>query len=230
MKKYISNLLSANPLCGIDTYNDTLNLQSGLLSRRIKKYTFTGNETISNCVATTDGQNYCAVFRFDDIGMTDIIDYEETMANISYPQYISSHFTNKTANYNDYKAISNGQIGANDYGSTGQAKNRYIIFCVAGLTTAADYSAWFAQQYANGMPVEVYYILETPTTTTITTPTGLTGTVNGYLTQTDTPTPTVPIYPIANPVTMWANYTPNIYNSGWTTASGQPEKYNGGWS
>lgn len=48
--------------------------------------------------------------------------------------------------------------------------NRYIIFCVAGITTLADFKAWLAAQYAVGTPVTLWYILATPTTESITAP------------------------------------------------------------
>ena len=131
-------------------------------TRKIKKYTFTGEETVYSCVATTDGQNYCVGFRFIDFGMTDIKDFDYIMTNIEYPIFISSHFSEKTNTNSDFNDIQPNQVGANSVTST--TNNRYIIFCVSGLTTASDYAAWFAQQYANGTPVEVYYILKTATT------------------------------------------------------------------
>lgn len=94
----------------------------------------------------------------------------------------------------------------------------------------ADFVEWIKNQYSNNTPLTLWYVLDTAETSTISVPTGLTGTVDGYLNQSGTPTPTEPIYPTANPVTMWADYTPNIYNNGWTTASGQPKQYNGGWT
>lgn len=138
-------------------------------TRRIKKYTFTGNETIFSCVATTDSQNYCVALRFVDFGMTDIKDFDKIMQNIDYPIFISSHFVEKTNHNSDFNDIKSGEVGANT-ASAASTNNRYIIFCVSGLTTAAEYSAWFAQQYANGTPVEVYYILETATTAAVNEP------------------------------------------------------------
>lgn len=148
------------PISSGDTTTN-LYLGSTQTTRKITKYTFTGNETTFSCVATTDGQNYCVVYRFIDFGMTDIKDFDKIMQDIDYPIFISSHFVEKTNHNSDFNDIKSGEVGANTVSAAG---NRYIIFCVSGLTTAAEYSAWFAQQYANGTPVEVYYILETETT------------------------------------------------------------------
>ena len=182
-------LLHDNPLCGIDTYKDTLNLTTGACTRNIKKIVFDGSQTIYSCVPTADSQNYCCVFRYADIGMNDIVDFDLAMAGISYPQFITDRFVAKPISQRSlYEDISSGEYGAN----TMTAKNRYVIFCVSGLTTSEEYTQWFTNN-----PTTLYYILATSTTETITVPTGLSGTEEGYLTQSSTPTPTNPVYPIS---------------------------------
>ncbi len=204
MKKYISNLLSANPLCGISTYIDTLNLSSGIVTRRVVKYILKGDE---NWGVDNEGASN-AFFRWY-IGGGYVQESE-----------ISSHFISTT--------ITSGTTAIGVMMTSGGTLR--IRTDNVSAMTLSDFKTWLANQYANDTPVTVWCVLSTTDTDTITVPTGLTGTVDGYLTQTGTPTPTSPIYPTANPVTMWANYTPNIYNSGWTVASGQPNKYNGGWT
>jgi len=65
-------------------------------------------------------------------------------------------------------------------------------------TTTADFKAFLAAQYANGTPVTIWYVLETPETETIAVPYGLECSVEGYLTQSGTPTPSNPITPESN--------------------------------
>ena len=57
-------------------------------------------------------------------------------------------------------------------------------------SSLADFKSYLAAQYAAGTPVTVWYVLETPTTETVTVPTGMTGEIEGYLTPVSTPTPT----------------------------------------
>ena len=153
-------------LLNIESYADTGSRTA--ISRRIKKTTLTGSETITSVRANSNNDAYCCALKYSDIGMTDIIDYEGYMQEISYPKYISTHFVNKTVN-NTFYNISSGEIGANSSASV-EDRNRYIIICVSGLTTVQDYADWLTTQYNNGTPVEVYYIAATATETAITTP------------------------------------------------------------
>ena len=69
---------------------------------------------------------------------------------------------------------------------------------VSGIDNTTAFKTYLAEQYANGTPVTVWYVLATPETEQIAVPSGLTGTIEGYLTQSGTPTQTNPVYPIAN--------------------------------
>ena len=207
MKKYIVDVVANNPLCGISTYADSLDLSNGAISRVIKKIVYIGSNDEQWSIRSDQPQS---TFFFINL----------PSAIVGADMAIASHFE-KVAIY-----TTNTAVGFNVL-SSGQLRVRPDN--VSGMNLS-DFKTWLATQNANGTPVTFWYVLATAETDTITVPTGLTGTVYGYLTQTGTPSPSAPIYPTANPVTMWANYTPNIYNSGWTAASGQPEKYNGGWS
>lgn len=138
-------------------------LGSTQTTRQIEKYVFDGTQSIYSCVRTTDNQNYCCVFRFSDIGMTDIKDYFADMSGIDYPIFISDRFVNKDSSKRAYyNNVSAGEMGANN---TGTGWNRYVIFCVSGLTTAEDYQTWFAEH-----PTTIYYILGTATTAAVNEP------------------------------------------------------------
>lgn len=207
MKKYISNLLSDNPICGISTYIDTLNLSNGIVTRKIYKLVLNGSEP--NWRITGTGRMGLVL---DTLPRRDV-------------KCVCSHYVG--TNKNTYGDLINGECSTSTVGS---GNVRELGIYDTTYTTLNDFKNFIQTQYNNNTPVIVWYAMETSTSTSISVPTGLIDIVDGYLNQSGTPTPTVPIYPIANPVTMWAHYTPNIYNSGWTTASGQPEKYNSGWS
>jgi hypothetical protein len=68
----------------------------------------------------------------------------------------------------------------------------------SGAPSIAILKSYLAAQYAAGTPVTVWYVLAELEVSTITVPSGLTGTVEGYLIQDGTPTPETPIYPTAN--------------------------------
>lgn len=206
LKKYIVDLMQDNPLNGISTYIDVLTLSTGAISKKIKKLVLNGTENIQR----TDN-----CFRLVVNGIS------------PENEIMCSHFS-KTTGY----SLRNGGVGIANYGNFYGAAYRGFYIRDDSLTTdVTAFKTYLSQQYANDTPVTVWYVLETPITEQITVPTGLSGTVDGYTTQTGTPTPTNPIYPTANTVTMWANYTPPRYNgTAFVTATGQPEQYNGGWT
>lgn len=168
-----SDYLKNNPLCGIDTYKDELNLATGACTRRIKKLVLTGEENFVN--QTVSGITLVSLTR-----------------PVNMPQYasgiISSHFvkTSPASNVGEF------YVGGS-----------YINFNYDGINDVTMFKTYLQQQYSNGVPVCVWYVLATPTTETITVPSGLSGTEEGYLIQDGTPTPTNPIYPTANTVEKW---------------------------
>ena len=192
----------SEPLCGIQTYTDSLDLSTGILTRRIKKLVLTGEEVISSVTKSTlDPEAYCFAYHYINLGMRDIIDYGKPMTTIPYPRYVCSHFEMKPSpaqQYDDFTNIRDGQVGANAIFT--DTFNRYIIFCSSQYTTISDFNSYLAAQYAAGTPVTVWYVLKNADVSTISIPPGLTGTIEGYLIQDGTPTPETPIYPIANGV------------------------------
>ena len=87
------------------------------------------------------------------------------------------------------------------------------------ISTTEEFRAWLAAQYANGTPVTVWYALATPEETTVTVPSGLSGTEEGYLNQSGTPTPTNPIYPTANIVEIWLHSLKKFEGTDWINAT-----------
>ena len=163
-----------NPLCGIGTYKDTLDLSTGTLTRYVKKLVLTGEEPGWGASTQTGGMRRRV---FLGNGAT----------NLANSFYVSSHFSVNTPNtaYPDIDKMSINSSGS-------------IIFGVSLDETVEAFKQWIKDQYSAGHPVTIWYILATPETEQITLPSNLTGIVEGYLTQTGTPTPTNPIYPTAN--------------------------------
>ena len=159
----------SEPLCGIDTHTDSLNLSTGILTRRIKKLILTGEENWTkrkyNNPNHTFEYNYVRIIR----GMCS-----------HYATYLSSQIDKVNGIY-----LNNTTT---------------IIITDLRFTTATDFKSYLAAQYSAGTPVTVWYALAEPEVSTITVPSGLTGTIEGYLIQDGTPTPEAPIYPTANGV------------------------------
>ena len=190
-----------NPLCGIDTYKDTLDLSTGPLTRYVKKLVLTGEETMYSVMQNTAQNAYCFGYKYADLGMSDIINYNEYVNTIPYPEYISSHFRMRTIPTSQvmYYDLAPGEMGANSWARTQVGwRNGYLIFCTDFCSTEAEFKQYLASEYSAGHPVTIWYILATPVTEQITLPSNLTGIVEGYLTQSGTTTPTNPIYPTAN--------------------------------
>lgn len=175
-------ILPDNPLCGISTYKDTLNLATGACTRQIKKLVFNGNES-----GWKKSGTYADRFFIRDI-LTNC-------GSTSNPAYCS-HFQQVFSNTNRPA----GTFIIEEPASTNKPFNVQIS---SASWTPTDFTDWLKLQYANGTPVTVWYVLATPEETTISVPSGLTGTVEGYLNQDGTPTSTNPIYPTANNVEIW---------------------------
>lgn len=146
---------------GVDIY-----LGEQTTTRRIKKLVLTGEETITGMTDANDGAKAVS-YTYSSLGMTDIINNERYMETIPYPIFLSSHFKEKTSGYSSWFNINAGEIGANN--ALPYAINRYLIFGTSEQTQA-DFKAYLAQQYANGTPVTVWYILATEETGTINEP------------------------------------------------------------
>lgn len=199
-KYFVSADLISNPLCGIDTYKDILNLATGETTRKIKKLFLTGQEYWNYSESSTNARAYMSNF-------------VQITANT---RSLSTHYSFNSSSY--------PPIGSFNLNSSGS-----LIFgiSVGGLS---DFKAFLQQQYTNGTPVTVWCVLETPTTETISIPTGLSGTVEGYLIQDGTPTPEAPIYPTANTAKGW--YDINAYKRSvlvWNTDTAY-ERSDGSWT
>ena len=175
-----THLLHDNPLCGIDTYKDTLNLATGACTRAIKKLVLTGQENWS----VSSG---AMVYYVNDL----VSDYLHEAKKVT----VCSHYNTQVNTNSASNVLDNTLCFRN-------SSDRLYINSPTH-TSITDFTTFLQQQYAAGTPVTVWYVLATPTTETIAVPTGLSGTEEGYLTQSGTPTPTNPVYPTANDVPVW---------------------------
>lgn len=161
------------PLYGIGVYKDTLNLSTGVVTRKIKKLVLTGEENIE--IKSGNAKWY--------IPIADM----KTPTTVAAIEWYCSHYqavANNTSWVSYDYMVSWSSV---DTGSSIGLRIRDIDFLTG--KTVADFKSYLAAQYQAGTPVTVWYILATPETETVTVPTGMTGEIEGYLTQISTPTP-----------------------------------------
>ncbi len=172
-------LLTSNPLCGLDTYKDTLNLATGECTRKVRKYVVTGQENWQK------SGRYIGSFYCYDLGQGGVI-------------------TTAICTHAEYTVIGDSTYHYGTFALEGTTQNKTLdLYLGEADWSADDFKAYLQQQYAAGTPVTVWFVRATPITETITVPSGLSGTEEGYLTQSGTPTPSNPIYPTANEVDIW---------------------------
>lgn len=157
------------PLYGIGDYKDTLNLSTGVVTRKIKKLVLTGGDDENWSVVTISANN--CIFRLD------LSEYP-----LSGVAPISTHYTGSTADL--WVNVADGEA------TTSIRNLNAVAIHHIGLSGVTDWKAFLAAQYQAGTPVTIWYVLNTPETETITVPTGMTGEIEGYLIQVSTPTPT----------------------------------------
>lgn len=178
------NIELDEPLCGIGEYKDTLDLATGIVTRRIKKLVLTGEEAWNTASSfSTKFEGYFAAY----LRVSGSLNNFKLVSNIgTYAGVVGSapsgeHFTS-TTNFL-YFHLSNERLGILD---TDNLSER--------LTKFKDY----IKQYIKTHDIFLWYVLAEPETETISVPKGLTGTIEGYLIQDGEPTPDNPIYPKAN--------------------------------
>ena len=106
---------------------------------------------------------------------------------------VCSHYTNISSSQFD---VTNGIFAKN---------TSFAYISDLDYSNTTDLKAYLRTQYQNGTPVTVWYVLATATTETISLPVGLYGTVEGFTTQTGTPTSSSPIYPTVNHIDDFCN-------------------------
>lgn len=207
-KYFKSSALIDNPLCGItagnDDYKDELNLSTDACIRYIKRRIFDGAENWEVRQEGTD--NAFFMLQTSDVAINHLIK--------------ASHFSQNNI------GTTNTNTGVD---VTTQGHVRFRPINVSSMNIS-DFKSFLSQQYTSGTPVIVWYVLAEPTTETITVPSGLSGTVEGYLIQDGTPTPTSPIYPIANNAVGWYDITNYVRDTTWQARGSIYNRSGGSWS
>lgn len=155
-----SNQTALNPmylteqLMKIGDSVDTL-ASSGTVTYNIYKHELTGQET---WYRTSAGKMYSSD------ALNGIPNYLHTLYEVTM---MCSHYT-ADMNYGNTAHLSLNEISL--YGTNGSTATREIYIYPDGYATAADYATYLQQQYANGTPVTIWFIMETPTTESVTAP------------------------------------------------------------
>lgn len=135
--------LGSEPLHKIRDYADYVDYKRGVVVRRIKKYVFTGEENGTIYSTSTSRKG------IEIIGITGIIGGNADIAILA----ICTH----------YQPDTRGALYRNtDNGISNAYNNDRIIFYDARCQTVEAFRQFCAQQYANGTPVTVWYVLTEP--------------------------------------------------------------------
>lgn len=138
---------TAEPLRKIGDYTDYKSESAEY--RAIKKLVLTGNETIS--VDLSYDRFFFSIMDMRGEG-------------VRLTKLYCTHYQN----ISDGRPI--GSVPDNSIYTGGGVDIQKVFIKTTEYTTVADFKAYLAQQYANGTPVCVWYVLATPTTESITAP------------------------------------------------------------
>ena len=167
IKDALNNTATCENLFSVDTYTDVQSIIDGVVTHKIGFKVFDGTEkiyTVGN--STIEAGTKIIAYTYEDIGMENILDYEELMNTIPYPTMLITHFSKKTDSDNSsYARLKNGEWGA--HGVSATSRNRYLVFGTNQYTTAASFKNFLSAQLAAGTPVIVAYPLETETTESV---------------------------------------------------------------
>ena len=133
----------SEPLRKIGDYGDTV-ASDGTVVRRIKKIVLDGTE------AWEDRPNYTSAARF-------VRSFNGLRENYVC---VCTHMVGVSASTPTYPNI-----------WINSGVQMIVNFSAYGTTTVEDFKQWLADEYSAGHPVEVWYVLASPTTETVTVPT-----------------------------------------------------------
>ncbi len=162
-------------LYGIEDNIDTLDLSTGILTRKVKKIVLNGTEDFGYQRYT-----YTASFVLDipDISLLTF-------------RVFSNYFQGS-----DSLPVSS-QRRDKIFVTLHQSYKRHAI-AIGSATWGGDVNAFkdfLAEKYASGNPVTVWYVLESPEITNLPVSSQASGTLEGYLAQDGVPSHSNPIYP-----------------------------------
>ena len=147
--------------CGGQTTN--IYLGSATSTRKIKKLVLTGTENVG----------------LQSINQYGIANFYLTIANLLRTELVCTHFPMQTTGIST--TTTEGV-----YTAVGASYPFYIRIYSTTASTKAELQAWLAQQYANGTPVTIWYVLATPETAAVNEPLMKIGTYADEITKTST--------------------------------------------
>lgn len=136
-------------MCNIEDYRDVfekdLTTDKWYKNKKVNKYVFTGNETPAQYTSTSGAY----VYAFQNL----ITNYLRNNANIC----ICSHFISQENS--GYSVLTDGKC---NFRYSSNDTNKFLYIATDDYTSVEEFKAFLAEQYQNGTPVTLYYILETP--------------------------------------------------------------------
>ena len=161
-------------------------LGSTQTTRQIKKYVMTGNETITSVTQITAGYRFRVA-----VPMTDMSQDNRLMSLCTHFQCVS-----------DWTEL----------GFTPSLNGAELFFMVSDISTSAAFTAYLQQQYANGTPVTVWYVLATATTGQVNEPLMKIGNYADTLSNATA----IPTTEGANSITVDTTVQPSEFTATWT--------------
>lgn len=181
--EFVGDLVSIEldePLRAVGDYKDTLDLGTKTYTKRIQELVLTGEENW-----TFYGRGFYTNKNFNNdylISPTDVM----TMSN---------YYMGKGGVGGVYD-LDSGDVYEIAFSNN---SDRRLFIKHGMLADIPSFKSYLAEQYAAGTPVVVWYVLAEPIVTTLSSiPDGLTGVIEGTVTQSGTPTPDNPIEPVFN--------------------------------
>ena len=137
------NIYLDEPLRKIGDYADEIDFQTGTVTRRIKEIVLTGSENWR--------EESTHVYRME---------VPQVLSGNAYLNQICSHYV-----------LANSYSGLIDTDNSFGVSRRPALFIHdSRFANVAEFQSFLSAQYATGTPVTVYYVLETPTTESVTLP------------------------------------------------------------
>lgn len=144
----VGNAVNNNYVIPVTTNaTNTINLNSVPTTRKIKKLVLTGTENVQTSVVAKAWI---------------IMDLHVSMLNTT------NVLTSFCTHYKSHTNVSMGNLPVGEMCISTQYTDR-INFNTT-FTTKDEFKAWLSEQYANGTPVTIWYVLATPETSTVNEP------------------------------------------------------------
>ncbi|NLW71243.1 MAG: hypothetical protein GX061_09220 [Eubacteriaceae bacterium] len=141
---------------GVKWAADSIDLISGVITRKIGVKTFDGSESFSFASTKTSGQRgFCHI-----LNSSVTRNNADILCRATHMEAVNNHSASQSSFYNQYKL---NMVSYN-------MLNIYFYLDSLKTSAVADFKDWLAAQNTAGSPVTVYYLLPQPTTESLTSP------------------------------------------------------------